>query len=135
MTSRPRNLTRTTYILAGVVGALLLCALVVLITVDVRNVLPKPIGSFAAEASLLAGSRIVDSRSGIVLPGSEYWSDEDREKSGVWHGEKYRMGWWDEQHDLIHPKSREGRGLNRLGRLDGFGLTGSFRIDARPKLG
>ncbi|KIW70606.1 hypothetical protein PV04_02862 [Phialophora macrospora] len=133
----------STHLLAGVVGALLLCALVVFITIDMRNVLPKPIGSIAAVASLLAGSRIVDPRFGMVPPGSEYWSDEQWEKSGVWQSEMFRMGWWDkfqEPADTWQRGSQTGKSP-RIGEdqlqssSDGgrFELPGSFRIDARPK--
>lgn len=135
----------STHLLVGVVGALLVCALVVFITIDMRNVLPKPIGSIAAVASLLAGSRIVDPKYGMVPPGSEYWSDEQWEKSGVWQSEMFRMGWWNKFQEPVDTWSIKNmsRASSRLGGaasagVDGeemSGLPGSFRIDARPKFG
>ncbi|OCT50315.1 hypothetical protein CLCR_06575 [Cladophialophora carrionii] len=134
----------STHLLVGVVGALLVCALVVFITIDMRNVLPKPIGSIAAVASLLAGSRIVDPRSGLVPPGSEYWSDEEWEKSGVWQSEMFRMGWWDKFQEPADTWTREASQTKTPSRShvnqlqsssDGerIELPASFRIDARPK--
>ncbi len=133
----------STHLLVGVVAALLLCALVVFITIDMRNVLPKPIGSIAAVASLLAGSRIVDPRFGMVPPGSEYWSDADWEKSGVWQSEMFRMGWFDKFQGSTdswrtptqsRASSIRGESRDALNDGEGFGIPGSFRIDARPKV-
>jgi len=84
----------STHLLVGVLGVLLLFAITILISVDMRHVLPKPMGSIASVASLLAGSRLVDPKSFLVPKGSEFWSDSDWEKSGVWKGELFRMGWW-----------------------------------------
>ncbi|KIW34608.1 uncharacterized protein PV07_01380 [Cladophialophora immunda] len=135
----------STHLLVGVVGALLICALVVFITIDMRNVLPKPVGSIAAVASLLAGSRIVDPRSGMVPPGSEYWSDDEWEKRGIWQSEMFRMGWWNKFQQPVD--SWRGKGENRTTVRSGEGhindssdaesleLPASFRIDARPKSG
>jgi hypothetical protein len=135
----------STHLLAGVVGALLVCALVVFITIDMRNVLPKPIGSIAAVASLLAGSRIVDPRFGMVPPGSEFWSDAEWEKNGVWQSEMFRMGWWDKFQEPVDTWSQGGGNpttksprigedqLRSSGDGERFELPGSFRIDARPK--
>lgn len=140
----------STHVLVGVVGALLLCALVVFITIDMRNVLPKPLGSIAAVASLLAGSRIVDPSYGMIPPGSEYWSDEQWEKSGVWQAEKFRMGWWDKSPETVDTSgsnwkgigqswsrgsSRGGDEVSEIGGREIYELPGSFRIDARPKIG
>ena len=135
----------STHALVGVVGALLVCALVVFMTVDMRNVLPKPIGTIAAAASLLAGSRIVDPRFGMVPAGSEYWSDEKWEKSGVWQSERFRMGWWNKFQEPADTGKRlpSTRGPTRGGEDkshevgDGeiVELPGSFRIDVRPRIG
>ncbi|KIW90124.1 uncharacterized protein Z519_09555 [Cladophialophora bantiana CBS 173.52] len=134
----------STHLLVGVVGALLICALVVFITIDMRNVLPKPVGSIAAVASLLAGSRIVDPKSGMVPPGSEYWSDDEWEKSGVWQSEMFRMGWWNKfqepgdswrgRQNGITMGPGEGQ-IHDFSHGDSLELPASFRIDARPKVG
>ncbi|EXJ62269.1 hypothetical protein A1O7_02702 [Cladophialophora yegresii CBS 114405] len=129
----------STHLLVGVVGALLLCALVVFVTIDMRNVLPKPIGSIAAVASLLAGSRIVNPRSGLVPPGSEYWSDEEWEKSGVWQSEMFRMGWWDKFQEPADSWRRGTTSRSDVNQLhsssdeERIELPASFRIDARPR--
>ncbi|KAH0847288.1 hypothetical protein AYO21_07323 [Fonsecaea monophora] len=133
----------STHLLVGVVGVLLICALVVFITNDMRNVLPKPIGSIAAVASLLAGSRIVDPKSGMVPPGSEYWSDEEWEKKGIWQSEMFRMGWWNKFQQPVDSWSGKGldkttvrlrdRQFNDFSDAESLERPPSFRIDARPK--
>ena len=101
----------STHLLVGVLGVLLLFAITILISVDMRHVLPKPMGSIASVASLLAGSRFVDPKSFLIPKGSEFWSDSDWEKSGVWKGEVFRMGWWDKyqqpvEFDLLSKKGK-----------------------------
>ncbi|KIY02027.1 uncharacterized protein Z520_02165 [Fonsecaea multimorphosa CBS 102226] len=135
----------STHLLVGVVGALLICALVVFITIDMRNVLPKPVGSIAAVASLLAGSRIVDPRSGMVPPGSEYWSDAEWEKRGIWQSEMFRMGWWNKFQQPVDSWGADGEYRTTIRPDEGqilessdaesLELPPSFRIDARPKVG
>ncbi|KAK5046691.1 hypothetical protein LTR84_007452 [Exophiala bonariae] len=139
----------STHLLVGVLGALLICALTIFVTIDMRQVLPKPMGSIASVASLLAGSRIVDKRSGLIPKGAEYWSDEEWEKSGVWQGEMFRMGWWDKFEEPIESygsrrveepaesiRSGRGTGQDVSNPRDGVNAsdTARFRIDARPKI-
>lgn len=144
----------STQLLVGVLGALLLCAATIFVTVDMRHVLPKPMGSVAAVASLLAGSRIVDARTGLIPRGSEFWSDDQWEKSGVWQGEMFRMGWWGKFGEPIESWKAAGKMDQEmvLGVMDGPGSQtrlvsdagsgrktrglglGSFRIDVRPKI-
>ncbi|KAK4942606.1 hypothetical protein LTR10_017735 [Elasticomyces elasticus] len=134
----------STQLLVGVLVALLICAATIFVTIDMRHVLPKPMGSVAAVASLLAGSRIVDETSGLIPKGSEYWSDKDWEKSGIWQGEMFRMGWWgkfDEpvnswkgQRDMMTGTYLVGgdESENPLSASDTSSVR-SFRIDARPR--
>jgi hypothetical protein len=144
-----------TQALVGVLGALAVCAVTIFVTIDMRRVLPKPMGSVAAVASLLAGSRIVDDGSGLTPRGSEFWSDSDWERSGIWQGEMFRMGWWgkfDEPvatydhkyvHDVDAVDSSHLGFLDRIPRVktgrpesssaaSGSDSPRSFRIDARP---
>ncbi|KAI1609302.1 hypothetical protein EDD37DRAFT_653735 [Exophiala viscosa] len=134
----------STHLLVGVLAALLICAATIFVTIDMRHVLPKPMGSVAAVASLLAGSRIVDETSGLIPKGSEFWSDNDWEKSGIWQGEMFRMGWWgkfDEpinswrgQQDMVTGVYSVGgdESENPLSASDTSSVR-SFRIDARPR--
>lgn len=108
--------TLSTRLLQGVLAALLLCAIVVFLLIDMRKVLPKQIGSVAAVASLLAGSRLLDEKEGLIPPGAEWWSDKEWKQRGVWEQEAFRMGWWD---------AAGGNGSGIDGR--------DFRIDVRPR--
>ncbi|KIW20362.1 hypothetical protein PV08_00937 [Exophiala spinifera] len=143
----------STQILVGVVSALLVCAVMIIFTVDMRNVLPKPMGSVASVASLLAGSRIVDPQSGLVPEGSEFWSDGQWERSGIWQGEMFRMGWWDKfqqpcetWHGELDDNPNKYMAVATGGK-DDYALSAfnggegaeshdrrSFRIDARPRV-
>ena len=105
----------STRLLQSVLAALLLCAIVVFVLIDMRRVLPKEIGSIAAAASLLAGSRLLDEREGLVPLGVEWWSDKELLRRDIWQGQKFRMGWW------------EGSVINDSGTE-----RGEFRIDVRP---
>ncbi|EXJ90138.1 hypothetical protein A1O3_03207 [Capronia epimyces CBS 606.96] len=136
----------STHLLVGVMAALLICAATIFITVDMRNVLPKPMGSLAAVASLLAGSRLVDGKSGLTPKGSEFWSDGDWERSGVWQGQMFRMGWWDKfnepaeswsarQPDMVGGTLRDDAEITSDPDLVPAGRAlGAFRIDARPTI-
>lgn len=128
----------STHLLVGVLAALLICALTIFITIDLRSGLPKPVGSVAAVASLLAGSRIVDPKSGLIPPGSEYWSDAEWEKSGVWQSEMFRMGYWNKFNEPVESWSTKKGSSMLVGTLadqvaSDASLNKSFRIDARPK--
>lgn len=120
----------STRILQGIIAILLVCGVVVFLLVDMSKVLPKPVGTIAAVASLLAGSRLVDEKSGLIPPGSEWLSDTEMKKRGMWDGERFRMGWWNDESAEID--------LDELDTSYDGGATakeadpGFFGIDARP---
>lgn len=142
--TNPRNMRvvqspLSTQLLVGVLAALLICVATIFVTIDMRHVLPKPMGSVAAVASLLAGSRIVDETSGLIPRGAEFWSDRDWEKSGIWQGEMFRMGWWGKFDEPVNSWKSQPQivaglddGENALSASDGESVR-SFRIDARPR--
>ena len=126
----------STRILQGVIAVLLVCGIVIFILVDMRNVLPKPVGSIGAVCSLLAGSRLVDERSGLIPHGSEWLSDREMKRRGMWAGEMFRMGWW----------PQDGAGVDKQSDTSYAGAAGhmnmspdekraeEFKIDARPRI-
>ncbi|KAK5945145.1 hypothetical protein PMZ80_002349 [Knufia obscura] len=124
----------STRILQAIIAILLTCGAVIFLLVDMSKVLPKPVGTIAAVASLLAGSRLIDEKSGLIPHGSEWLSDTEMKKRGMWEGEKFRMGWWDDD------DSADIDGLDTTYDGGAVGLrggalakeTGHFRIDARP---
>lgn len=127
----------STHLLVGVLSVLTICALVMLITVDMRHVLPKPVGSIAAVASLLAGSTLVDEKSGLIPKGSEFWSDEKWDKAGIWQGQMFRMGYWNKFQEPVDSNSRvmlPTLGSSDTGAEQDRELTKSYRIDARQKM-
>ncbi|KAJ9662799.1 hypothetical protein H2198_001251 [Neophaeococcomyces mojaviensis] len=123
-------------ILQGIIAVLLICGTVILCLVDMSKVLPKPVGTIGAVASLLAGSRFVDEKSGLIPPGSEWLSDTELEKRGMWAGEEFRMGWWVEDGSssgsLETDGSRKG-GEGEFHSNKAEGRVKHFRIDTGPK--
>jgi len=86
-TYRLRQNLISTRILQGLLIAMIVCALVTLLTIDLRNILPKNPCSIAAQTSLVAGSQMMRD-----LPVEAQWlSDKEFEK--LFEGGRYRMGW------------------------------------------
>lgn len=111
-TSRLKQNLVSTRILQGLLIAMLLCALVALLTSNPKNVLPKNPCSIAAQASLVAGSSMV-----ADLPAHAQWMN-DREFARLFEGKRYAMGWSEEGYEQgrfgvdidLKPKQRgEGR--------------------------
>ena len=73
---------------------MLVCAIAAALLIDTRQVLPKNPCSIAAVVSLLADSEFMDPKDGIIPPGAEWMSDEELEKSAVFTGYRFRMGWF-----------------------------------------
>jgi len=123
----------STRILQCVIAVLLTCGAVIFLLVDMSKVLPKPVGTIAAVASLLAGSRLVDEKSGLIPPGSEWLSDTEMKKRRMWEGEKFRMGWWhDDPADFGDFDTSYDGGAPELHGETTAKEPSHFRIDARP---
>lgn len=128
----------STRILQSVIAILLICGLIIFLLVDMRKVLPKPVGSIGAVASLLAGSRLVNEKSGLTPRGAEWLSDTELKKQGIWAGEQFTMKWWQEDEKLGSIDNDSTSYLGGGGEIMGDGLekdVGHFRIDARPRMG
>jgi hypothetical protein len=86
-TYRLRQDLVSTRILQGLLAAMILCALIALLTINLRNVLPKNPCSIAAQVSLVAGSQMM-----VELPTEAQWMD-DKDFERLFEGRKYSMGW------------------------------------------
>jgi hypothetical protein len=86
-THRLRQNLVSTRVLQGLLIAMIVCALISLLTIDLRNVLPKNPCSIAAQASLVAGSQMMKD-----LPAEAQWMS-DKEFAKLFEGGRYRMGW------------------------------------------
>jgi hypothetical protein len=82
----------STRILDGVIAAMVLCAVVSLVFMQTKRVLPKCPSSIAAIASLVHGSKMVDPN--LIPEGSEWCNDNDLKSRGVFAGQTFTMGWW-----------------------------------------
>ncbi|CAG7930768.1 unnamed protein product [Penicillium olsonii] len=81
----------STRILDGVLGGMVVCALIALCAIQTKRVLPKSPTSIASVASFLYGSRLL----GSVIPrGAEWDSDAILKKRGIFEG-SFSMGWWE----------------------------------------
>ncbi|KKY18376.1 hypothetical protein UCRPC4_g04993 [Phaeomoniella chlamydospora] len=144
----------STQLLVAIFCILFLCALALLFFIDMRHVLPKPVGSIAAVMSLLADSHMLtdpEKRERLFPPGSECWSDKQWKEQGTLDEMEFRMGWWDRFREPVEVDSSARRGLGEwdltdvMGRSEEGGLTSGhqtgpqdlerryFAIDARPK--
>ena len=85
----------STRLLQAILTVLTLCAIVVFLAMDTRRVLPKPPCTIAAIASLVAGSRLISEHERLFPPGMEWYTNKELERSKIWQGELFRMGWWD----------------------------------------
>ena len=85
----------STRLLQAILGVLLLCAIAVFLTMDTRSVLPKPPYTIAAVASLVAGSRLIGEHERLFPLGMEWYTNRELERSEIWQGKLFRMGWWD----------------------------------------
>lgn len=86
-THRLRQNPVSTRILQGLLTAMIICALVTLLTIDLRNILPKNPCSIATQASLVAGSQMMKD-----LPAEAQWMSH-KEFEKLFEGGRYRMGW------------------------------------------
>lgn len=82
----------STYVLEGILAAMVICVIVSWVCMDTRRVLPKNPCSIAAVASLLAGSEILGQE--FLGRGAEWLSDEQlKEKFEGW---TFSLGWWEQ---------------------------------------
>ncbi|KAF2116381.1 hypothetical protein BDV96DRAFT_51302 [Lophiotrema nucula] len=79
-----------TYILISLLCAMLLCAVVVMFTLKPKGLLNKEPTSIAAQASLLAGSSLLE----FIPPGPEMYDDEELRRLGVFEGVVMVLSWW-----------------------------------------
>lgn len=122
--------TISTRILEGVIALLVVCGITIFVLVDMSHVLPKKVGSIAAVASLLAGSRLLDEQEGVIRPGMEWLSDGEIARGKMLAGWKFRMGWWNEGG---RADGRRGSNAGAVANGEGQGDKGFFGIDVvRP---
>lgn len=114
-------------ILQGLIGALLVCSIVIFFFVDMSRVLSKSVGTIAAVASLLAGSHFTDEASGLIPQGTEWLSDKEIKEKGLWNNERFKMAWWDDE--LIQ---RHGEGFAETNIEEHIEGVGRYGIDCRP---
>ncbi|KAJ5780636.1 hypothetical protein N7457_005796 [Penicillium paradoxum] len=100
----------STRILDGLLGSMVICALIALYVMRTDGILPKSPTSIASVASLLYGSRILDS---FMPHGSEWQSDEELKERGVFEGRSFSMGWWEVKRQRI----RNGSGASSVSTL------------------
>jgi hypothetical protein len=89
-TFRLRQNLISTRILQGLLIAMTICALISLFTINPKKVLPKNPCSIAAQASLVAGSLMMDQ-----LQPEAQWMIE-KEFIALFEGNRYSMGWSEE---------------------------------------
>lgn len=96
---RLRQDVASTRILQALLLTMALCAGATFFLGDTSQILPKNPRTIAASASLLAGSDLLQHH---IPPGSEWCSDEELEKHGIFKGLLFSMGWWRQQEDNVN---------------------------------
>jgi hypothetical protein len=87
----------STRILEAVLAAMFVCCAIAFSIMRPKGLLPQNPCSIGAAASFLAGSSMLD-RS-IIPKGSEFLSDRDMEREGLFNGLRFRLGWWGDGKD------------------------------------
>ena len=80
-------------VLQVLLAIMFICGLAAYLLENTKRVLPHSPTSIAGVASLLVGSELVD-RS-VVPKGSEWMSDKELEKKGIFQEETFGLGWWE----------------------------------------
>ena len=84
-------------VLQVLLAIMFVCGVAAYLLADTKRVLPHSPTSIAGVASLLAGSELVDR---IFVPrGSEWMGDKELRKEGVFEGELYGLGWWEDMEE------------------------------------
>jgi hypothetical protein len=77
--------------LQAILGVMTLCAIIVYVISDTKEVLPQCPCSIAGTMSLLAGGELLSG--GIIPTGSEWKTDKER-NGEIWEGYVFSLGWW-----------------------------------------
>jgi hypothetical protein len=90
----------STRILQGLLAVLFICAAITYAilwrsTNGTRRILPHNPASIATMAALLVGSEMLTTEKLNIPPGTEFMSNKEMEKSGVFDGWLFSLGWWD----------------------------------------
>ena len=72
------------------------CAIGAYVAADMKRILPHNPCSIAGTMSLLAESEMCETRK-IIPVGSEWKSNQELKREGVFSGRSFRMGWWNEE--------------------------------------
>lgn len=111
----------STRILEGVLGGMVVCAILTMCLMRTRRVLPKDPCSIAAAASLLHNSRMLGRD--IIPEGAEWCDDKELKKRGIFQGRTFTMGWWDG--GIIRRRTVKKRGtMDYAPRLSDGGIGG-----------
>lgn len=81
----------STRLLQAALGSIIICAIGVVLALNRKRILPKNPQSIAGTASLLAGSKLLDS----IPEGAEWWDKKTTRERGLFEGRVYRLGWWE----------------------------------------
>jgi hypothetical protein len=90
----------STRILQALLSVLFMCAVFIYAilwrsTNGTRRILPHNPASIATMAALLVGSEMLTTEKLKIPPGTEFMSNKEMEKSGVFDGWLFSLGWWD----------------------------------------
>lgn len=108
--------------LQAMLAFLAACAMATYIVMDTKKVVPHNPCSIAGTMSLLAESEMCRTRQ-VIPEGSEWKSEKELDREGIFRGLVFRMGWWGGNEDTRGEEEEKGRsfGIDVAGRIDGEG--------------
>lgn len=114
----------STRILDGILAGMILCALIAMVFMKTKRTLPKNPNSIAAVASMLQGSKMVETK--YVQKRSEWCSDKELRRRGVFTTQRFSMGWWNME---SKPPSTHPSDESRSNELEAQVRQKQFKID------
>lgn len=85
----------STRILDGLLAAMIICVALSFLLMSTDKILPLNPCSIAARASLLAGSQMLNPKSGLLPPGSEWCDDRYLRARFAHEGKTFSLRWWE----------------------------------------
>ena len=105
--------------LQAMLAVLAMCAMATYIMMDTKKVVPHNPCSIAGTMSLLAESKMCRTRE-VIPEGSEWKSEQEWRRAGVFRGLVFRIGWWGIDEDMPGEKTRIfGIDVSERGGLEG----------------
>lgn len=110
--------------LQAMLAFLVVCVMATYIIMDTKRVVPHNPCSIAGTMSFLAESQMCRTRE-VIPEGSEWQTEQERRREGVFGGHTFRMGWWGVNGDMLEEEEIKDKRI--------FGVDVAERSDSEGK--